>query len=220
MPLFLLRQPTVTAAGDAQQSWSVLWVAYYKPGSMPVRCRNHTGAELKKSSPSSSASRLDCCLVADFHELRISGMKPRRSAVPSATQSTPIASVSQHCSGPFALNAEPERAFRFSSAFERVRTQGTSAISGGRNLIENITHQGLQCPGGWKRYLTCLGYTETPANDKLSSRKFTRRLRDSKPSSNDIETALNLPRREGSGSNVPALSRTLNRTFGSDSSIC
>ncbi|KAJ7100369.1 hypothetical protein C8R44DRAFT_946760 [Mycena epipterygia] len=41
---------------------------------------------------------------------------------------------------------------------------------------------------------------ETPTNDKLSSRKFARKLRDNKPSSINIEIALNLPRREGLGS--------------------
>ncbi|KAJ7267995.1 hypothetical protein C8J57DRAFT_1228601 [Mycena rebaudengoi] len=45
-----------------------------------------------------------------------------------------------------------------------------------------------------------LASVETPAYDQLSSRKFTRRLRDNKPSSHNIETALNFPRREGSGS--------------------
>jgi hypothetical protein len=117
-------------------------------------------------------------------------------------------------SGPFALNTEPERgvrfrqlpnleperAFRFSLAFEHVRTQGTSAISGGRNLIEKY-HTPRFCSAlvVGKGISHALSNTETPANDKLSSRKFTRRLRDSKPSSNDIETALHLPRREGSG---------------------
>ncbi|KAJ6566256.1 hypothetical protein B0H19DRAFT_1066581 [Mycena capillaripes] len=93
------------------------------------------------------------------------------------------------CSGPLALNAEPERgvrfgqppnleperAFRFSSAFERGS-------------------------GGWKGISYPLASAETPANDKLSSRKFARKLRDTKLSSIDIEIALNLARTEGLGS--------------------
>ncbi|KAJ7142892.1 hypothetical protein C8R44DRAFT_726196 [Mycena epipterygia] len=85
-------------------------------------------------------------------------------------------------SGPFALNAEPERGVRFGQLPNLEPERAFSALVAGKC----ISH--------------ALASAETPAYDKISSRKFTRRLRDNKPSSHNIETALNLPQREGSGS--------------------
>ncbi|KAJ7318333.1 hypothetical protein DFH08DRAFT_819940 [Mycena albidolilacea] len=49
-----------------------------------------------------------------------------------------------------------------------------------------------ECSGGWKGISYPLASVETPADDKLSSRKFAGKLRDTKLSSIDIETTLNL----------------------------
>ncbi|KAJ7090478.1 hypothetical protein C8R44DRAFT_750993 [Mycena epipterygia] len=85
-------------------------------------------------------------------------------------------------SGPFALNAEPERGVRFGQLPNLEPERAFSALVVGKG----ISH--------------AFASADTPTNDKLSSRKFARKLSDNKPSSINIEIALNLPRREGLGS--------------------